>query len=142
MTDPLAAVTSLLDRRLRVYVDEHLVPGAVYGVVCDGDLLHWSGYGLADPLRDREPDHQTLYRVASITKTFTATAIMQLRDRGVLQLSDPIVRFLPEMSVARNPFGRIEDVTLRHLLTHESGLVGEAPTMDLATGRVPSIDEV
>jgi CubicO group peptidase (beta-lactamase class C family) len=142
MTDPLAAVTSLLDRRLKVYVDEHLVPGAVYGVVCDGDLLHWSGYGLADPLRDRKPDHQTLYRVASITKTFTATAIMQLRDRGVLQLSDPIVRFLPEMSAACNPFGRIEDVTLRHLLTHESGLVGEAPTMDLATGRVPSIDEV
>lgn len=142
MTDPFAVVAPLLDRRLKVYADDHRVPGAVYGVVCDGDLRHWSGYGLADPLRERTPDHRTLYRIASITKTFTATAIMQLRDRGALLLSDPIVRFLPEMSAARNPFGRIEDVTLRHLLTHESGLVGEAPTMDLATGQVPSIGEV
>ena len=142
MTDPVAAVTPLLDRRLNVYAENHGVPGAVYGVVCDGDLLHWSAYGLADPLRERKPDHRTLFRIASITKTFTATAIMQLRDRGLLQLADPVVQFLPEMSAARNRFGRIEDVTLRHLLTHESGLVGEAPTMDLATGRVPSIDEI
>jgi D-alanyl-D-alanine carboxypeptidase len=142
MSNPVAAVAPLLDRRLKDYADNHRVPGAVYGVVCDGKLLNWSAYGLADPVRERKPDHRTLYRIASITKTFTATAIMQLRDRDGLQLADSVVQFLPEMSAARNPFGRIEDVTVRHLLTHESGLLGEAPTFDLTAGQVPGIDEI
>jgi CubicO group peptidase (beta-lactamase class C family) len=142
MTDPLAGLSPYLDRKLESYVRQHGVPGAIYGVVCDGDLLHWSAYGSADPVAGLRPNDRTLYRIASITKTLTATAMMQLRDRCTLSLSDPVVSFLPELSVARNRFGRVDDLTLRHLLTHESGLLGEAPTMDLSAGRVPGMAEI
>ena len=63
-----------------------------------GDELVWSaGIGFADVAARRAATPKTLYRIASITKTFTATAIMQLRDEGKLALDDPAVAYLPEL---------------------------------------------
>ncbi len=62
-----------------------------------------------------------------MTKTFTATAVLQLRDRGLLSLDDPLERHLPEFTAVRETGGRRADVTLRRLLTHRSGLVTESP---------------
>ena len=76
------------------------------------------------------PDADTLFRIASISKTFTAVAVMQLRDEGRLRLDDPYVLHVPEFAAAVNPFGPIEDVTIRRLLTHTSGLQGEPPNRD------------
>jgi CubicO group peptidase (beta-lactamase class C family) len=74
-----------------------------------------------------------LYRIASITKTFTGTAVMQLRDAGLLDLDDPVVKWIPELSDSASPAG-IGAVTIRRLLSHESGLVSEPPGTDfLAT---------
>ncbi len=70
-------------------------------------------------------DERTLFRIASISKLFTATTVVQLRDRGVLRLDDPAVRYVPELAQARNPFGPIEEITIRRLLNHTSGLGGE-----------------
>ena len=81
------------------------------------------------PLR-RRSDPKTLYRIASITKTFTATAIMQLRDDGKLALDDPAVSFLPELEAAQSPLGPIESLTIRRMLSHESGLQSEPPGTD------------
>jgi CubicO group peptidase (beta-lactamase class C family) len=66
-------------------------------------------------------DAGTIYHWASITKTFTAIAIMQLRDRGRLSLDDPIVKYLPELRAVHNPHGSMDDVTIRHLLSHAAG---------------------
>jgi CubicO group peptidase (beta-lactamase class C family) len=66
-----------------------------------------------------------MYAVASITKTFTGTAIMQLRDEGRLHLDDPAVAHIPELRAMESPFGPVETVTLRRMLSHESGLMGE-----------------
>jgi CubicO group peptidase (beta-lactamase class C family) len=63
----------------------------------------------------------TAYNWASITKTMTAIAILQLRDRGLLSLDDPAVRYVPELRQVHDPFGSIRDVTIRHLLTHSAG---------------------
>jgi CubicO group peptidase (beta-lactamase class C family) len=63
----------------------------------------------------------TIYHWASITKTFTGIAIMQLRDRGRLSLDDPIVKYVPELRRAHNPFGDISQVTIRHLMSHSAG---------------------
>jgi CubicO group peptidase (beta-lactamase class C family) len=84
----------------------------------------------------------TRFRVGSITKTFTGTAIVALRDEGALRLDDPLVAHLPEFAAVRNPWGPIEEVTLRRLLTHEAGLPSEAPVLDWATERFPSIEEI
>ena len=73
----------------------------------------------------------TIFHWASITKTFTGIAILQLRDRGLLSLDDPIVKYLPELRQVRNPHGDMAQVTLRHLLSHSAGL----PQPHLAVGR-------
>jgi CubicO group peptidase (beta-lactamase class C family) len=78
-------------------------------------------YGLADAARGVSVDEETIYHWASITKTFTGIAIMQLRDRGLLRLDDPVVKYLPELRAAHNPFGDMSQITIRHLMTHSAG---------------------
>ncbi len=116
------------------FVKEHRLPGAAVGVVAGGELIWSAGVGFADLAAGRRPEASTLYRIASITKTFTGTAIMQLRAGGRLQLDDPVVTFLPELAAARKP-GAIENVTIRRLLSHESGLRSEPPGTDWSTPR-------
>ena len=128
------------DRLAVRLVRQHDLTGAMFGVVSDQDLI-WSR-GLGSPDRARPLDEHTLSRVASITKTFTATAIVQLRDAGMLRLDDPLVAHLPEFGAVRNPFGPIEDVTLRKLLCHHGGIVGEPPTGHWQSLRFPARDEV
>jgi D-alanyl-D-alanine carboxypeptidase len=131
MTDAKAtAAAALADtylEKVAAFVKEHRLPGASAGVVV-GDELVWSaGHGFADVKTQRPNDARTLFRIASITKTFTATAIMQLRDEGGLHLDDPAVVYLPELREAQSAFGAIETVTIRRMLSHESGLMGDPP---------------
>ena len=78
-------------------------------------------HGKADLESGRLVDAHTIYHWASITKTMTAIAIMQLRDRGRLSLDDPIVKYVPELRLVHNRFGPMEAVTIRHLLSHSAG---------------------
>ena len=66
-------------------------------------------------------DADTAYNWASITKTMTAIAILQLRDRGKLSLDDPAVRYVPELREVHDQYGALDDITIRHLLTHSAG---------------------
>lgn len=119
-----------LEARLALFVQENRLPGGVAGVV-HGDDLAWSGgVGFADTAARQPTRPATIYRIASITKTFTGTAIMQLRDAGRLDLDDPAVAYLPELRSAVSPFAAIEAVTIRRMLSHESGLPAEPPGTD------------
>src|SRR5262245_33342784 len=125
--DAVNDVSGKLTERVAAFVKKERLPGAAAGIVVD-DTLAWStGYGYADVETKREHDARTLFRIASITKTFTATAIMQLRDEGALHLDDPAVAYLPELRDATSSFGMIETVTIRRMLSHESGLMGDPP---------------
>jgi CubicO group peptidase (beta-lactamase class C family) len=143
--DPSSTVEELgprFEAKLAAYVKERRLPGASAGVVV-GDRLVWSGgYGFADIAARRPPDARTLYRIASITKTFTGTAIMQLRDEGKLHLDDAAVSYLPELREAISPFGPIETVTIRRLLSHESGLMGDPPDTDWTVDRYEASPKV
>ena len=138
MTDtesPVAELAHKFEAETTAFVREHRLPGAAVGVV-HGDHLVWSaGVGFADVAAGRIPDTGTLYRIASITKTFTGTAIMQLRDEGRLHLDDPAVTHLPELRAAQSPFGPIETITIRRMLSHESGLKSEPPDTDWSAPR-------
>ncbi len=128
--DPIGDVASKLEAKAASFVKEHRLAGAATGIV-HGDSLAWfDGAGFADIAARRAPDVTTLYRVASITKTFTGTAILQLRDEGTLHLDDPAVVHLPELASMTSPFGAIETVTIRRMLSHESGLQGDPPGTD------------
>jgi CubicO group peptidase (beta-lactamase class C family) len=138
MAAPAEAVAELAPRfegTLAAFVKEERLPGASAGVVVDDRLVWSGGYGFADVAARRPPDAGTLYRIASITKTFTGTAIMQLRDEGRLHLDDPAVSYLPELREAVSPFGPVETLTIRRMLSHESGLMGDPPDTDWTRNR-------
>ncbi len=128
--DLVAAGGPQFEAALASHLTGNRLAGGVAGVVY-GDELAWSaGAGFADQAARKASDPAMLYAIASITKTLTGTAIMQLRDAGRLDLDDPAVAWLPELRQAASPFGPIETVTLRRMLSHESGLPAEPPGTD------------
>ena len=129
MTGPVTAGAQEFEAKLAAFVKDNRLYGAAAGVV-HGDELAWSGgAGFADVSTGKVATAQTLYRIASITKTFTGTAIMQLRNAGELDLDDPLVKWLPELASSASP-ANIDAVTIRRLLSHESGLRSEPPGAD------------
>ncbi|WP_176719445.1 serine hydrolase domain-containing protein [Rhodohalobacter halophilus] len=78
--------------------------------------------GYADMETERRVDEHTIFHWASITKTFTAVAIMQLRDRGLLTLDDALTVYLPELRTIHNPYGSMDEITIRMALNHSTGL--------------------
>jgi len=80
---------------------------------------HELGFGDRD--RNERVDERTIFHYGSITKTLTAVAIMQLRDRGLIRLDDPVTRWVPELRMLHNPFGSTDTITIRMLLSHSSG---------------------
>ncbi|WOJ97985.1 serine hydrolase domain-containing protein [Congregibacter brevis] len=103
------------------------LPGIVVGLVKGDDLIWSKGFGYADLSNKRPMTDDTRFRMASHSKLFTATAIMQLREKGLLRLDDPVSDYLPwfefKTATADDPA-----VTVEHLLTHSSGLPREAGT--------------
>src|SRR5579859_102911 len=108
-------------------------PGLVFGVVRDGELVHCGRFGqrfLGGPA----PDADTVFRISSMTKSFTAAAIMLLRDEGLLALDDPAGEYVPEMrgwTPVTPDSGR---VTVRHLLTMTAGFPVDDPWADRQQG--------
>ncbi|HVR63821.1 MAG TPA: serine hydrolase domain-containing protein, partial [Polyangia bacterium] len=100
----------------------HQLPSLAAGVVIDGELAFAKGFGARDLGGTQPVDADTVYRIGSITKTFTSLAILNLRDQGKLALDDPAVRHLPELAALRYPTADSPPITIRHLLTHASGL--------------------
>ena len=104
------------------------LPGMAVGVVHDQDLIWSQGYGYADLAKKIPTSNQTLYRVASITKLFTATAVMQLAERGKLSLEEPVTKHLPWFTP--RDADPSHPVLIWHLLTHTAGLQRETPGTD------------
>lgn len=102
------------------------IVGASLGLVRGGDLVTLETYGMADLAHGRAVDDETIYHWASITKTFTAVSIMQLRDRGLIDLDDPIVEYVPELGGVHNPYGSMDEITIRQLMSHSAGFRGSS----------------
>lgn len=101
------------------------IPGLAIAVVHDQELVWSRGFGVADLRAGTPVTPTTIFRIASITKTFTSTAILQLRDRGLLGLDDPVQKHLPWFTY-RNRHAEGPAVTIRQLLTHTSGMPRES----------------
>jgi CubicO group peptidase (beta-lactamase class C family) len=130
-----------LDYKMSREFGRHKLTGLSVGLVVDGELGWSQGYGYADLESERAPDADTVFRVGSITKTFTATGIFQLRDQGNLSIDDPLTKFIPEFEQAEAKVGSIEQVTLRRMMCHRSGLMGESPGDYWETLNFPTIQE-
>jgi CubicO group peptidase (beta-lactamase class C family) len=97
------------------------IAGSSFYVVRDGRTVVADHLGEQDAEANVPVDARTIYHWASVTKTMTGIAIMQLRDRGLLSLDDPIVKYVPELAAVHNPFGDTGAITLRHLMSHSAG---------------------
>src|SRR3954464_879966 len=97
------------------------IVGSSLMLVRDGQILARQTEGFQDLDRKIPVDDATIYHWASITKTFTGIAIMQLRDRGLLSLDDPAVKYVPELRAVHDPFGDVSAIKIRHLMSHSGG---------------------
>jgi CubicO group peptidase (beta-lactamase class C family) len=121
----VASTIDLLAAWIEAQMAYQGVPGLSIGIVYDQELIWARGFGYANAAQKIAATPQTIYRIASITKLFTSTAILQLRDAGQLQLDDPIARHLAWFNI-QNRYPDAPPLTIRHLLTHTAGLPREA----------------
>jgi CubicO group peptidase (beta-lactamase class C family) len=108
-------------RAFQAYADSDKVVGASVVYVRDGRVAQRYDVGMQDKGANVRVDSQTIFHWGSITKSLTAISIMQLRDRGKLSLDDKIVRWVPELRTMHDPYGRMDSITIRMLLSHTAG---------------------
>ena len=126
----LADVEAIVAR----FAERAVVPGFVYGIVADGALVHAGAHGTLRAGEDVPPDVDSVFRIASMTKSFTAAAVLLLRDEGRLRLDDPVGRWVPELAELTGPTADSPPITLEHLLTMSAGLPTDDPWGDRQQG--------
>ncbi len=123
-----------VDERFARIQREAGVPGVAWGVIHDGELVHTGGAGTFRVGQERVPDAETVFRIASMTKSFTASTVLLLRDEGRLALDDPVAAHLPVLARWRLPTTDSAPVTIRQLLTMSGGLPTDDPWGDRQQG--------
>jgi CubicO group peptidase (beta-lactamase class C family) len=119
-----------IDRLFSDFAKAAHAPGAAWGIIVDGKLAHSGAMGVRNVASNAPVDADTVFRIASMTKSFTAMAILKLRDEGKLSLDDPAERYVPELSGLRYPTTDSPRITIRHLLTHSAGFPEDNPWGD------------
>jgi CubicO group peptidase (beta-lactamase class C family) len=119
-----------LDRMLDSYRTQRGIPGLVYGVVIDGETAHVHVSGVRDVPANAPVTPDTVFRIASMTKSFTTLAILKLRDEGRLSLDDPAAKWVPELAGLEYPTRDTAPITIRQLLTHGAGFPEDNPWGD------------
>ena len=133
-----AALTQI-DRMAQTELGQDDIGSVTVGVVKQGALVWTKSYGFADMATRKVATVDTVYRIGSITKPFTALMLLQLVERGVVRLSDPVERYLPAINEVQNRIDGAPPISLVQLATMTSGL-GREPE-DLPTYLVGPVDE-
>ncbi len=137
----LAAAFPELDKLLDAQREAQKIPGLAFGVVVDGVLVYERGVGVLDLEGTAHVDGDTVFRIGSITKTFTSLAVLQLRDRGKLALDDTLAHWLPELAAIGAPRDAAPP-TIRQALMHTSGLPPVGNYSTTRTDRGPTASEM
>jgi len=139
--ESLKSAILLYETWLKARMEYRGITGCSFSIVYDQELVYVNGYGYSDIKKNVRANLKTVYRIASITKTFTSTAIMQLRDTGKLRLDDPVKLHLPWFDI-KTEFDKDPDITIWHLLTHTSGLPAEAAFPYWTDHEFPTVKQI
>ena len=126
----LAAAFPEIERIFAEAVEKQHIPGAAMGIVVDGELVFTKGFGARALATTAPPDADTAFRIASMTKSFTAVAILKLRDEGRLSLDDAVSKYVPELRGLAKATGDAPELTIRQLLSHSEGFPEDNPWGD------------
>jgi CubicO group peptidase (beta-lactamase class C family) len=134
-TDPerlrkLESALPEIDQIFRHYAAGKKIPGMVWGIVIDGRLAHVESAGVRDRASNAPVTAGTVFRIASMTKSFTSLAILKLRDEGKLSLEDPVSKWLPEFARMELPTLDTPPLRIRQLLSHSAGFPEDNPWGD------------
>jgi CubicO group peptidase (beta-lactamase class C family) len=124
------AIPDTLDRYIEGEMRERQIPGLALAIVRNGEIIRQRGYGMADVQNDVPVTPNTRFELASITKQFTAAAVIMLVEEGKIDLDTSVTHYLPDA-----PAGWV-DITVRHLLTHTSGLPPMGEGFSGSVGRI------
>ncbi len=120
--------------KIHALIEEHVrvrkIPGVAYGIVLDGQLVLSSATGLINIENELQASSTTAFRIASMTKSFTAMAIMKLRDEGKLSLQDPVVEYIPQMAKLNYLTSDAPAIKIVNLLTMTAGFPEDNPWGD------------
>src|SRR6476660_4436593 len=111
-------------KRMEAFDAANRISGAVTLVGQHGKIVHLSAVGLADLADKRPMTTDTMFRIMSMTKPLTATAVMMLQDEGKLSVDDPVEKYIPSFANSMLKDGTpVKGIKIRHLLSHTSGLI-------------------
>ncbi len=125
------------DQRMRTLVERRVSHSLAVTVVQGDDTMVAKGYGWSDLEQGTKASAETIYLYCSMTKLFTATALMQLRERGLVDLDRTVRAYLPDFPL-RHPSGR--EVTVRHLLSHSAGIANPIPVSWVHLAEEPAVN--
>ncbi len=126
----MEAAFTIADSIFKAYAEKNHFPATAFGLVVDGKLVHSYAFGFTDISNGTKATPASLFRIASMTKSFTAMAIIKLRDEGKLSLDDPAYKYIPEMKSLHYLTSDAATITIRHLLTHATGFPEDNPWGD------------
>ncbi len=129
-TAKLESAFPAIDEIFRHYAADKKIPGMVWGIVIDDRLAHVATFGVQDLVTKAPVTDTTVFRIASMTKSFTALAILKLRDQRRLSLEDPVVKWIPEFVNVELPTRDAAPLNIRQLLSHSTGLPEDNPWAD------------
>ncbi len=119
-----------IDKIFKDYADSNHLPGVAYGLVVEGKLVYKGNFGYTDIEKKIPVTSSSLFRIASMSKSFATMAIMKLRDEGKLNLDDPAYLYIPELKNLKYPTADAPHITVRHLMSHSAGFPEDNPWGD------------
>lgn len=125
----IKAALPIIDQICKENADKNHLPSLVYGLVVDGQVVHFNALGVSNTTENTKANKTSVYRIASMSKSITAMAILQLRDAGKLQLDEPAHKYIPEIKGQKYSADSPE-ITIRQLLTHAAGFPEDNPWGD------------
>ncbi|GAB3900935.1 serine hydrolase domain-containing protein [Larkinella knui] len=136
--EKIRAALPLAESLYRDYATKNHFPGLAFGIVVDGKLVHAGGAGYTDVAKKTAATPQSLFRIASMSKSVTTMAILKLRDEGKIRLDDPAYLYIPELK--KLPYLTADSplITVRNLMTHSAGFPEDNPWGDRQLDDTPA----